>query len=258
MGFPGEMGSSVAGARVQATVRLIDVLPTLLDYLDLEGAEKAFRRILEGTDPPLGVYHWYSQILAYTGRRRESVSLAREALALDSLDRRSKVVLALHLANHQGKNEESLRLYEELESEWPDPVDFLQLKSVGYEAMGLVDEAVSMYRQLLQDPVVRGSPYSLGYIGGALGRAGYKDEAAEILNELIERREAGELVGPMDLAWVYIGLDQHEQALDCLEQAYAERHFALPYMNSYMFEDLRGNPRFEELRRSVFGKYAVG
>ncbi len=40
MRFPGELGASLEGARVQETVRLIDVLPTLLDYLGLEGAQR--------------------------------------------------------------------------------------------------------------------------------------------------------------------------------------------------------------------------
>jgi choline-sulfatase len=40
MRFPGELGASLAGVRVQSTVRLVDVLPTLLDYLGLEGAER--------------------------------------------------------------------------------------------------------------------------------------------------------------------------------------------------------------------------
>ena len=37
MRFPGELGTGLAGARVQSTVRLIDVLPTLMDYLAIDG-----------------------------------------------------------------------------------------------------------------------------------------------------------------------------------------------------------------------------
>lgn len=38
--FPGALGASLAGARMASTIRLIDLLPTLLDFLELEGAHR--------------------------------------------------------------------------------------------------------------------------------------------------------------------------------------------------------------------------
>jgi hypothetical protein len=81
----------------------------------------------------------------------------------------SRVHLALRLAM-AGEHEESHGLCGELQGEWPDSMGFLEAKSVGYEFLELVDEAVPMYRLALAEPDAHSNLTDLGWIGVPLAR----------------------------------------------------------------------------------------
>jgi tetratricopeptide (TPR) repeat protein len=78
----------------------------------------------------------------------------------------------------------------------------------------------------------------LGYLGYAYGRAGRYDDARRMLAEL-EARQRDRYVPPYFPALVHCGLDEREQALDRLEQAYAVR--------DTMLRDLKADPHWDSL-----------
>lgn len=79
----------------------------------------------------------------------------------------------------------------------------------------------------------------LGYVGYAYGRAGRGDDARKMLAEL-EARERSQYVPPYFPALVHCGLDETEQAIDRLEQAYDVR--------DTMIRDLKADPHWDRLR----------
>jgi len=90
-----------------------------------------------------------------------------------------------------------------------------------------------------------------GYLGYSCAKAGRKDSALAILDELtvLSRTEA---VPSFQLALVLLGLGRLEEALTWLEKAFEERAGWFPYIRQESFFDpLRGHPRFQDLVRRL-------
>ena len=89
----------------------------------------------------------------------------------------------------------------------------------------------------------------LAQLGEAYGLAGRRDEALAI-----ERRlEAWPTpVPPYHLAYLHVGLGDHERALDLLEQAFdLGTGSSIGLRSSFLFAPLRGHPRFTALLKRM-------
>jgi tetratricopeptide (TPR) repeat protein len=85
---------------------------------------------------------------------------------------------------------------------------------------------------------------ALGYAYALSGRT----EDAENMVELLIERSEDEYISPFWLAVTYVGLDNHDEAIKCLERAYDERDGAIFYLDVIpVFDPLRGDERFGEL-----------
>jgi tetratricopeptide (TPR) repeat protein len=96
-------------------------------------------------------------------------------------------------------------------------------------------------------------PWPTAELGHLYARMGRKEDAEKVLQELARRGEKV-YVTPYNLATVYVGLGQKEQALAYLEKAYAERSLLL--MNAAVdpeFDSLRSDPRFTALMGRIAG-----
>ncbi len=99
--------------------------------------------------------------------------------------------------------------------------------------------------------LTEGDTMAEGFLGMAYGRAGKKAQAERILDALFKRAEH-EHVDPLAFALVYLGLDEKDQALAWLEQAYEERTSWLIFLNTHSaYDPLRAAPRFTELLQKV-------
>jgi len=114
---------------------------------------------------------------------------------------------------------------------------------------GRLAEAIPEYQKAFD---LNGDPYSLGMLGQAYARNGQKDEAQKVLGRLNEQAKS-RYVAPYPVALVYLGLGQKERALDELERAYqrGETNYLFRVMVDPMFDDLRGNSRFESLVQKI-------
>ncbi len=57
---------------------------------------------------------------------------------------------------------------------------------------------------------------------------------------------------PWNVALVYAGLNQTDQALEWLEKAHDERHACMVWLNKYpLLDPLRSDPRFQALLRRM-------
>ena len=84
-------------------------------------------------------------------------------------------------------------------------------------------------------------------LGMIYGLAGHRAQAIKILKELLELNER-RYVTPAALAYIYIGLDDKDQAFVWLEKAYQERSNFLAYLKVVPVADpLRADPRFNNL-----------
>jgi tetratricopeptide (TPR) repeat protein len=79
--------------------------------------------------------------------------------------------------------------------------------------------------------------------------SGMRDEAAKKLDDMKNRSPQAFSNAP-EIAMVYVGLDQKDQAMAWLEKAYAE-HFSPWVLMRPCFDPLRSDPGFEDLVRRI-------
>ena len=81
--------------------------------------------------------------------------------------------------------------------------------------------------------------------------AGKRDEAQKVLDELKGLSEQ-RYVSPVDMAIMYTGQAEKDQAFEWLEKAYEERPGELVYLKvDPRFDSLRSDPRFQDLVRRL-------
>jgi TolB-like protein/Flp pilus assembly protein TadD len=177
---------------------------------DWPGAEREFRRALE-LNPNLPSGHaGYSHYLLTLGRSEEAIQELKEQRKLDPLFPQSHVGLPYLLWN--------LRLYEEAieagRKEGDDRVVALALIQEGKnsEAVAVVDRAL----QVPRNPVTQAQ---LAYV---YARAGMKNKSRTILNTLESQLKQRYVCG-FNVACLYMGLGDKEQAYAWLEKAYRDR-----------------------------------
>ena len=95
-------------------------------------------------------------------------------------------------------------------------------------------------------------PVPLGMLGRLYAAQGRKDDAQKILQQLRQRREQ-HYVAAYSLALVYLGMGDHNEALNWLEQGFQERDgFNIgPIRVDPLLTPLRGDPRFEALAEKI-------
>ena len=96
-----------------------------------------------------------------------------------------------------------------------------------------------------------GSALHLAGLGYAHALAGRKIEALKVLAELKELSKQS-YVPSLELAIVYAGLGDKDQAFAWLEKASQERYFRVLYLKvDPRFDSLRSDPRFQSLLRRL-------
>jgi Flp pilus assembly protein TadD len=92
---------------------------------------------------------------------------------------------------------------------------------------------------------------TLSALGYALGRAGKRHQAQQVLRKL-HQREPHEPVAAEEVAIVYVGLGDNDNALLWLEQAYRSQSKGLVLLKADpWYHSLAAEPRYRELVHKV-------
>ena len=126
-----------------------------------------------------------------------------------------------------------------------NPADFLFPFGVIYTEKGEYSKAVHNFQQLGDQP------HALGHLGNLYARMGKGEEARAILPKL-EKRVAKDGLGRYEIALIYSGLGDKEQAFAWLEKSVTARDKGLTYLKiDPCLDPLRSDPRFRDLMRTV-------
>ena len=119
-----------------------------------------------------------------------------------------------------------------------------------YEQRGMYGEAVAEWDKAL---TLRGTGLSLEQAYAASGfEAAVRALARRRLEKSNERMKHGEYVPATEYATAYIRLGDKEQAFAWLDRAVQERNsFALEFKINPIYDNLRDDPRFQDLLRRV-------
>jgi len=206
---------------------------------DWESAEREFRRAIELNPGYATAHHWYAWHLSEMGRNSEAIAEMRKAENLDPLSliisaNMAEIFLVAHL------NDDAIQQSRRT-------VNMDSNFAVAHYELGQAfvqehsySEAITEFRKAVELSG-GGIPFrsNLAY---AYALSNQIDEAVKILNDLKTRstRDASEI------ALMYVGLGEKDQAMKWLETAYAE-HFNPSILVRPAFDPLRSDPRFQDL-----------
>lgn len=215
---------------------------------DWEGAERVWRRAIE-LNPNYATAHlWLALYLAAVERMDEALSEIRLALDLEPLSRVVNLNLAriLHFAR---RFDDAIKQCWKTIDMYPDYLIAHRRLGISYGEKGLFEEAEAEFKKALAISANDTETMSaMSYMYAAAGRDADAQGMLDRINDIAKER----YVSPYSLARVHIGLGQLDEAFECLEKTFQERHGILTYIKvEPIFDRLRDDPRYAELLRKM-------
>jgi TolB-like protein/Tfp pilus assembly protein PilF len=217
-----------------------------------KGAEVEYKRALElnqGLGETHRNYGWY---LAWMGRFEEAIAEAKRALEIDPL--------SVYIRRTMGVVLYSAGLYDQAIEEHKRALDMEPFFEIVHADLGRVYVQKGMYSKAileLQEAVALSKNRTgvraeyQGQLGYAYAVSGNRDEALNILEELIEKSKQM-YVSPLCIAYVYVGLGMKEDAFEWMERAYEIHDGNIVLLNVWpMWDSVQADPRFQDLLRRV-------
>ena len=207
-------------------------------------AEKEFKQAMKASPTYATAHEWYALFLSWTGRHDEAIAAAKLAQNLDPLTPiiTSVVGVVLHYA---ARYEEAIAEYEKVLELDPAFLPALCFRGAAYAQLGMYEKAIADEHTALKV----GGPTSLALdiLGHTLAISGDRQGAEETLEKLRDLAKE-RYVSPFSMAHTYVGLGQHDRAMECLEQACEERfHRVATIKVDPSFAPLHSDPRFQKL-----------
>lgn len=214
---------------------------------DWAGCERDFRRAIELNPSYAFAHDQFALALAFSGRLEESIAESRRAAELDPLS--PQVLVDAVMAPMFQKDFAAVRELARKAGEL-DPAYFFPVMIEGWAELeaGRFEEAIPF---LEKAKTMDAPPFVSAYLAYAYGAAGDRDRALAELDGLEQISRGGEEV-PFNLALVYLGLGDHERALDYMERALAADSQMLGWLGlDAIFDPLRSEPRFVALLKRL-------
>ncbi len=212
-------------------------------------AERDFRRAIDLRPSYPTAHHWYAiNHLVPVGRFDEAAEELRHALNLDPLAIaiKTSVGMKCYFAGQYDDAARELSKTIELDGSFGMARFFL---GATYTEMSRYPEAFAELEAAIR--LSGRSPEILAALGYLHGVSGDTHGARGILSELSRLADV-RYVSPARLAQVHAGIGERAEALDRLEEAYAERAADLAWLNVRpVFASLRDEPRFTALLKAM-------
>lgn len=185
-------------------------------------------------------YEGLARVYMFTRRPAEQLTAARRGLEIDPFSVQATREMALALSMN-GRCDEALELLRPLKELTPPAGVAGVIRGQCYARKGMWPEAIAELRWAMQ---TNGARSALALLGYALARGGRRDEALEILGDLLVGRRHSH--GAFGIAVVYTGLRDYDQAFAWLQKAVEESSVRV-YIMDPLFEDLHRDPRFDRI-----------
>jgi len=212
------------------------------------GAAAEFRQALEINPNYATAHHWYAFELWRTAQHDRALSEIELAMELDPVS----PIIGTDKANFllsAGQVDNAVSVLQRTLDFAPQFSEAHRSLAVAYALQGKLSEAASEARMALElNPNNLGAQATVGYVQAV---AGHLDQARAVLQKLDDSGQGKHHPWYFE-AWIYVGLNQREKALDCLDKEYQDR---TPMMIAIsiepIFRPLIGNPRFQKLLENI-------
>ncbi len=215
---------------------------------DWPGAETEFKRGIELNPAYAEGHHYYSHFLIAMGRDEESLIESRRCLELEPLNLLLNVHLGWHYlyARQYDQAVNQLKKTLEMDANFAQTHRWLGLaleqQTRSAEAIDELQKAIALFG---------GNTLTEAELAHAHAVSGKRDEAQKELARLKETAQY-KYVPAYQIAGIYAGLGEKDQAFAWLEKAYDERSDLLVNLKREQeFDGLRSDPRFADLLRRV-------
>jgi DNA-binding winged helix-turn-helix (wHTH) protein/TolB-like protein len=209
-------------------------------------AEREFQRAMELNPNSVAAMFFYFEYF-FARDADKGVAVLRRVQQLDPLSQTAGSFIASTYLMARRTDEALMEARKALELDPNDPLS-REILAMVYGAKGNHAEAIAELEKVKQQ-----LPTSM--VGGGLGMeyalAGRRADALRTLAEL-KRMATEQYVSPFDVALVYTGLGDRDQAFAWLEKAREDQSEWMGWINSdARLDSLHSDPRFAELRRRV-------
>lgn len=220
----------------------------MLNEWQWEKAEEEFKIGLELNPNYATGYHWYSELLLFTGRPEQAVEMISYASNLDpvSMAIMKDYGITLYYTRQYDKGIEKALSTLILDSNF---IAVHRLLSLCYEGKELYDLALEentkwgkLTRNILKTKLAEAH---------ILAKAGNLKEAKSMIEELIAEHPLGHN-DYRSVALVYVALGDHDKAFEWLDKSFAEGEEAISNLKvDPKLDPIRNDPRFETLVKRV-------
>ena len=212
-----------------------------------EQSEREMRRAIELAPGYVMAYIRLVVMMTAFGRTDEALAAAARTQELDPLAANSMLAMgySLYFARRYEDAISEMRKAVEMH---PHAYRLYIVLAWAHEALGQTRDAVSALERFRN---VQNYSLVVSQLGYALAKDGRRDEGLTIVAKLIEQAKH-EYVSALDIATVFLGLDDREQAFFWLERAFEERSGWLIALNTMpRYDGVRSDPRFVDLVRRM-------
>lgn len=225
-----------------------DVLGRLNWHADLNwnGADRAFNQSLALAPSYSCAHEDRALFLAFMGQRVNALAEVEKSKQVDPSAAGLESAVYFQLRDWERLVETGVREAASNPNEWTVHATL----GAGYEGMGKLPEAIAEYQRAIE--LSNGNFDAIASLGHAYAVVGNRVEAEKILRELEEKSKKA-LVSPYLPATIYAGLGNKDRAFELLDEAYRDKSLDVAWIlkPDPRTENLRGDPRFQDLLRRV-------
>ena len=208
---------------------------------DWIGSEQGFKHAISLNPDYAPARYLYAELLVSLGRFDEAITEAKRAVELDPISKSTNewIGFVLYTAREYDSARESLQNTLKL---FPNSAMVFLYSGLIYLHEGKNEEAISNLCKMADI-----EKKLLPWLGYGYAVSGHESEARNIL-EKVQKISEENRFDPIVFAFIYIGLEEFDKAIEYLERAYKERSGYLTLLNvDPVFDPLRSDPRFKSL-----------
>jgi tetratricopeptide (TPR) repeat protein len=216
---------------------------------DFAGSIPEYERAIQLNPNDATAHHWLANdTLSALGQSENEIAEMKRALELDPLSLIINSNLGAAYIHARRFDDAIAQLRKTVEMDGGFYFARYNL-ALALELKGSISEAIAEYQRAI---ALNDDPLPLALLGHLYGRIGRKDEALQILEQLREKRRQ-RYVQAYCLAVVNLGLGDHNEAINSLEEGYRERDgFGMGTIRiDSLLDPLRGDSRFEKLANQI-------
>jgi TolB-like protein/DNA-binding winged helix-turn-helix (wHTH) protein/Tfp pilus assembly protein PilF len=215
---------------------------------DWPGADREFRRAIQLSPSYATAHQWYGEYLMRVGRVQEGLAEMQQAAELDPGSPLMNAELggALYWARRYDNSIHQLQMAIAMEPGFAYTHSWL---GFAYEQEGMQKQAVEEFQKAVD--LSGGSATFIAALGHGYGLMGNVEEGRRIAEKL-KALSKHSYISPYDMAIIYAGIGEKDEALHWLEVGYTVRDPALDMLKvEPALDTLRSDNRFQELVHRV-------